>query len=257
MLLVAIIISFLAIGAGLTWFLLVKDQGKKEPVTALWIVAGLGLIGVVAAVFLEHYLIPAKYLSLVAGSPLPDVFLATLGVGAIEECCKFLPSAFFLYKRKFFRDHVDGVIFFAIAGLAFGIPENILYTAQFGAKTGLVRIFMDPIFHATTTAMVGYFLGKSKVDGKPLYKSGLALLAAIMLHAMYDFGLFSRNIFLVMISVIITGVLAASLFLFFMRAKELDRQEGLVAIGHNNFCRHCGQANPNHNLFCTRCGAHA
>lgn len=257
MLLVFVIIAFLAIGVGLTWYLLAKDQGKKEPITALWLMVGFGLLAIIISTVAEHYLIPANTLSLVVHKPLGTVLLATLAVGAIEECSKFLPAAFFLYGRSYFRDHVDGVIFFAIVGLAFGIPENILYTAQFGVMTGVGRILMDPIFHATTTAMVGYFLGKSKVDGSPLYQTGLALVSVILIHALYDFGLFSQNLFAVMLSLAITAAMAASLFLFFRRAKALDRQEGLVVVGHNSFCRNCGHANPKHNLFCSQCGQHA
>lgn len=257
MLLVAVMFTFLAIGAGLTWYLLARDQGKKEPVAALWIVVGFGLLGMIVAAYLEAKLLPAKDLSLVVRAPLPDIFMATLGVGLIEEGLKFIPAALFLYKKPYFRNHVDGVIFFAITGLAFGIPENILYAAHFGAKVGLVRIFMDPVFHATTTGMVGYFLGKAKVEGKPLYATGVAFVGAILLHAVYDFGLFSGNLFLIMVSVCISAAMAAVLFILFSRAKELDRQAGLVVVGHNNFCRSCGNPNPTHSMFCTKCGARA
>lgn len=255
--LVITILAFLAIASALIWFLIATDQGKKEPVTALWIVFGLGIIGVIASVLLEHNLIPARDLSLVVKQPLTKVILATLAVGVIEESCKFLPAAFYLWRKPFFRDHVDGVIFFALAGLAFGIPENILYTIQFGAKTGVARLLMDPIFHASTTGMIGYFLGKAKVDQRPLAKTGLAFLAAILLHAIFDFGLMSDNHWLTMLSMVISVSLAAGLFVFFMRAKELDRQEGLVAVGKNNFCRNCGSVNSHHSLFCIHCGIHA
>ncbi len=257
MVLVALIISFLLLGASLTWYLLKFDQGKKEPVGYLWAAFGLGVVGMIAAVFLEGWLVPAKYLSLVVPQPYGAVLLASLAVGAIEEISKFLPTALLVYKRKFFRNHVDGIIFFAIAGLAFGIPENILYSIEFGVTTGLQRLLMDPIFHASTTVIVGYFLSKAKIDGEPLYKTGLALVAVSVLHGLYDFGLFSLNPFFTMLSVVITVVLAAGLFLLFFRAKQLDRQEGLAVVGTNNYCRHCGVINPEHHLFCTHCGAHA
>ena len=257
MVLVAVISSFLLLGAALTWYLLKYDQGKKEPVGYLWAVFGLGVAGMIAAVFLEGWLIPAKDLSLVVHQPYYVILRASLGVGAIEECAKFLPTALLVYKRKFFRSHVDGIIFFAIAGLAFGIPENILYSIEFGATTGLQRLLLDPIFHASTTVMVGYFLSRAKVDNESLVKTGLALLAAIVLHGFYDFGLFSLNPYLTLMSVLITVMLAVGLFIFFFRAKQLDRQDGLAVVGNNNYCRHCGVINSQHGLFCTHCGAHA
>jgi predicted amidophosphoribosyltransferase len=42
-----------------------------------------------------------------------------------------------------------------------------------------------------------------------------------------------------------------------MRATDLDQESGLSAVGHNTFCRSCGQPNPKHNLYCTRCGQYA
>ncbi len=257
MLLVILIFAFIAVGGGLTWYLLAKDQGKKEPIGALWLVAGFGVLAAVVSATAEHFLIPQRYLSPLGGQPLTDVLIGVLAVGAIEECAKFIPAALFLWHKPYFRNHVDGVIYFAIVGLAFGIPENILYSIQYGAKAGAARLLLDPLFHASVTAMVGYALGKAKVDQRSLGKTVLTLLAAILIHALYDFGLFSRQPILLATSASLSVALAFGLFVFFIRAKELDREDGLAVVGHNNFCRSCGQPNPKHYLFCTHCGAHA
>jgi RsiW-degrading membrane proteinase PrsW (M82 family) len=149
------------------------------------------------------------------------------------------------------------VIYFAIAGLGFGVPENILYTLQFGAKVGLARIVLTPFFHAATTCMVGYFLIKAKLKETSMLVVGLVLVGAMALHGLYDFGLISGMPLFIVLSLMITVVMATGIFLFYMRATELDQAKGLSRIGIANFCRHCGQANPKHMLFCTACGQRA
>ena len=129
MLIYIIIAAFVAIIVMLTWFFLKNDHGDKEPVSALWIAGLLGVLGFVAAGFLEYWFIPLK--SLTPGtSSYKSAFLAFLLVGLIEESCKFIPLAIFIFKRSYFNEHTDGIIYFALAGLGFGIPENIFYTIQ-------------------------------------------------------------------------------------------------------------------------------
>lgn len=256
MTLIIVVFAFIIISFCLIWFLLKKDRGPKEPPSALWTAAGFGLAGIIAAFFIEKFIIPVH---LVNGSStdLSQVFLATLAVGAIEETCKFLPLAIYIYKRQYFDEHTDGIIYFAIAGLAFGVPENILYSTEFGAKVGLSRLILTPIFHAATTSLVGYFLVKSKIDKKSLLIPTLALFGAMIIHGLYDFGLDSKNVLLITMSLMITAGMTALFFILFMRANEIDRQEGLSAVGHNDFCRSCGHPNPEHFLYCESCGNRA
>ena len=240
----------------LCWFFLSQDKGEHEPVSALWIALGFGFLGGIAAGLIETHVIPLRYIDGV-GQPLGFILLACLGVGAIEEACKFIPLSLFIYHKKYFNEHTDGVIYFAIAGLGFGIPENILYTISFGTHAGLTRLLLTPIFHAATTGMVGYFLIKSKIDHEPIYKTIIALVAAMILHGLYDFGLSSGIFYLVVMSFMITIGMSAGLFILYMRASELDRQQGLSVVGKNSFCRSCGAPNPNHKLHCTMCGNYA
>jgi RsiW-degrading membrane proteinase PrsW (M82 family) len=255
MLLFIIIVFFMLIAIGLTVFLLKNDHGEKEPVTALWLAVGFGFMAAMAAVFLEKKLLPINDLK--SGAPTGLLLLASVGVGLIEECCKFLPLAIYIYKKRYFNEHTDGIIYFALAGLGFGLPENILYTLQFGAKAGLGRLILTPIFHAAITAMVGYFLVKAKLQKKQLRTVAPILILAIILHGLYDFGLSSGSSRLVLTSVLITIGLSINFFYLFFRAGDLDRQLGLSAVGHNGYCRSCGYKNPKHNLYCVHCGLHA
>jgi RsiW-degrading membrane proteinase PrsW (M82 family) len=250
-----LLLLFIGAAVGLAWFLIAHDHGQKEPVIMLWAAAGLGLSGALLAGLLESHVVqPAN---LLPGTPTTALLLTTLSIGVIEEVCKFVPLALVLYRRRYFNEHTDGVIYFALAGLGFGLPENLLYTVQFGTKTGLLRVFMTPLFHAATTGMVGYYLAKRKLAGKPVLGICLPLAAAIGLHALYDFGLAAGSMLYAAGALTITLATSAGLFLLFLRATEHDQDEGLSPTGHNNFCRTCGLANPHHYLYCTHCGKNA
>ncbi len=238
------------------WYLLSHDHGEKEPVSALWAAAGFGFGGAILAAIIEGLVIPSSILNSL-NPPLGPLLLVMLGVGFIEESCKFFPLAFFIYRKRYFNEHTDGIIYFAIAGLAFGIPENILYSIAFGSSVGVARIILTPLFHAATTSMVGYFLASAKTENRSLGRTGLVFLAAALLHGIYDFGLASRSPLLVVMSLMITIGITTVLFILFMRAGEKDQAGGLSAVGHNSFCRSCGHPNPSHNLYCTNCGKRA
>lgn len=251
-----IVLAFIAIAVLLIWFLLSRNKGEKEPVSALWAAAGFGFVGAILAAIVEHLLIPINLVNGASDKTI-EILIASLGVGLIEESLKFVPLAIFIYPKKYFNEHVDGIIYFAIAGLAFGVPENILYSLNFGSKVGLSRLVLTPIFHATTTSLVGFFLVKSKIDKKPITLTIFAFLAAILLHGLYDFGLASHNAILVVMSLMITIGMTAMFFILFMRSNEIDREEGLSVVGNNTYCRSCGQPNPKHMLYCEHCGNRA
>lgn len=250
------ILIFIGLSIFLVWYFLSHEHGEKGPIGALWIVAGFGLAGAIAAGSLEQ-LLPKQYISTSAQGASLGLLLTTLAIGAIEESCKFLPAALFLYKKRYFEEHTDGIIYFAVAGLGFGLPENILYTIQFGTHTGLARLILTPFFHSAVTSLVGYFLIKSKIDRKSLWTVGLALLSASILHGLYDFGAFSQNVVFLVVSFMITAGVTAFMFVLFMRAGELDRAAGLAVVGTNSFCRTCGYPNPKHKLYCAHCGNRA
>src|SRR5438445_70254 len=92
-----LLLIFVAFAVGLAWFLLVHDHGEKEPISTLWLAAGFGLAGGLAAAFLEGVLIAPR--SLMVGAPHGTMLVAALVVGVIEETCKFLPLAAFIYKK--------------------------------------------------------------------------------------------------------------------------------------------------------------
>lgn len=246
-----ILLAFILIVAAIIWFFLSHDRGAKEPVGALWAAGGFGVLAVIAASILNGFL-PLD--EAMRSKDLGLLLYGFLGVGIIEEAVKFLPLALFIYKKRYFNEHTDGIIYFACAGLAFGLLENIMYTVQQGAQTGLLRIIMVPFFHAATTGIVGYYLARAKVEGKSRATALPALMTLMLIHGLYNFGLVSGVALFLVVSAALTALLSVGLFLFYMRANEIDKSVGLSSVGVNKFCRACGHPNLHHTLFCESCG---
>ena len=253
--LLLILLVFIGIAGGLAWFLISQDHGKKEPILALWGAFAVGALGALAAYFIETKFLSSS--SIAYGAAKGELLRGTMLVGVIEESCKFLPLALLIYGRKYFNEYTDGVIYFALAGLGFGLPENLLYTLQDGTQTGLVRVLLTPAFHAATTAMVGYFLAKQKMTHRSPFFVAIPFAVAIVIHGLYDFGLLSGDTAYAAVSVVITLCITGNMFFLFSRATSHDQDLGLSVVGNNSFCRSCGWPNPKHHLYCIHCGKNA
>ncbi len=117
-----LILAFVGLSAALAWFFISHDRGAKEPVTMLWLAVGLGLAGAFAASLIEGLFLKAQNLQPLAA---PHAILFTaLAVGVIEEACKFVPLAVLLWRKSYFNEYTDGVIYFALVGLGFGLPKT-------------------------------------------------------------------------------------------------------------------------------------
>jgi RsiW-degrading membrane proteinase PrsW (M82 family) len=248
-----IVVAFILISAWFGVSMIKRDRGEREPIGALWLALGFGTVGAVVAGYLEKWLLPP----IDTFRTLGDAAMVALAVGAIEELCKSVPLIAYIYRKRYFNEHTDGVIYFALAGIGFGLPENILYTLQFGTKAGLARIILTPLFHAATTGLVGYVVIKVKLDRISKSRLIMTFVSVAVIHGLYDFGAFSGLPVFILLSVVITLALTINLFVLFTRAQHLDQQQGLSVVGHNSFCRSCGHPNPNHNLYCSQCGKRA
>lgn len=244
--------AFIGLSVLLVVYLLSKDRGEREPKTALWAAAGFGVLALVLAAVLEGFFVKLDPSGSLGANR--TVLRGSMLIGLIEESAKFIPLAIFIYHKRYFNEHTDGVIYFAIAGLAFGLPENLLYTLGGGVAAGIVRLILTPYFHAATTATIGYFLIRHKISKRPFGLVVLAYVSMVVAHGMYDFGMFSGVGWYTLLSLGITATVTGALFWFIRRALKLDQNMGLAAVGKNNYCRSCGYPNPKHNLYCTRCG---
>lgn len=227
-----LIVAFIGLGGWLAWYLISKDHGSREPVGALWLAVAFGLLAAIVSVVAETLLIPERYLSSPATGSLPIILAVSMTIGLIEEAFKFLPLAAHLYKKPYFNERTDGIIYFALAGLGFGVPENILYAVGFGTKSGLIRLILTPFFHAATAAFVGYFFVRAKLERRSFWSVVGAFLLMVALHGLYDFGLLAdkASVLFVVISLMITVGVTVYMFLIYRRATAEDQANGLSLV---------------------------
>ena len=87
----------------------------------------------------------------------------------------------------------------------------------------MLRLLLTPMFHAATTALIGYAFIRHKLDGLPTIKVVGVVAAVIGIHALYDFGLFSGEPLLIILSLLITASLGVGLLVLIRRARQRDR----------------------------------
>jgi RsiW-degrading membrane proteinase PrsW (M82 family) len=246
-----VITALIILAAGLALFFLYEDRGEREPIGALWMAFGLGILAALVDAIIENIIIPKDINTTTVTS---TILFSSLTIGIIEEASKFIPLSLFIYTKRYFNEHTDGIIYFALAGLGFGLLENINYAMNFGASTGLRRLMLTPFFHAAITCLVGYALIRTKLDKRSHLMVLLALITAMLIHGIYDFGIFTGKAPFVIISIAITLALTMIMFWLYFKSAVQDQDVGLSAVGHTNYCRYCGHVNKDHYLYCTHCG---
>jgi protease PrsW len=215
----------------LVWFYR-QDRARPEPIGLLARSVLYGFVATIPAAALEYVL-----MRLGPREPriLANAFNAFIVAGLVEEGIKYFFVKRYLYRRPEFDERIDGIMYSACVSLGFAFAENILYGSG-GSGVLLFRAFTAVPMHAAVTGILGYWIGRAKVeavctDGAP--SSGGApcavrgLWEAVLFHGAYDFFLFTRSGW----SFISLGVLAAAIIrlLYLVRdAKERDHAAGII-----------------------------
>lgn len=216
--------TFVAIGVMAIWFMVKKTKTNNQKVNQklFWLAIGLGVAGLVVSAAIEYFTTNdgnTKYHLL----PLGEIIKDTLIIGFVEEFFKFAPLAFIIYKHKDFQMHADGLIYFAVAGMSFGILENITYHLTGDVFTSVLRIFLMPFFHAVLTATVGLMLVRMKRGRGNLLTVVAAFLAVVAIHSLYNFGLMYGKVYTVLASIALSLTISGGLFGLVYLAKWLDK----------------------------------
>lgn len=180
------------------------DRYEREPLLMLLAAFAWGaLIAVPSALVFETGVSRALGSGVGSAGPGADLLRAAVlasSTGLVEEVVKGAGLlALLLALRDEFDNVTDGVLYGLVIGAGFGMVENFVYFAQSPhnqlAFLVVGRVALGWLSHSTYTALFGAGLGLAREAhrrrwGPPL----LGLLAAVLLHAMFDFVVLSAPI---------------------------------------------------------------
>jgi RsiW-degrading membrane proteinase PrsW (M82 family) len=236
----AVILAQIGVAVLFIRYLIQQNHGSKEPPKIIMLAIGLGVIAIVV--------IGPRQLSTAA------TLHNSLLVGLIEEGTKSLPLAFLIYSRKYFNKITDGIVYFGIAGMIFGLIENIEYSLTLGEAAGIGKVITGPYVHAGFAVLIGWTLARQKVLHRGWWLVIAGFIASLGLHGLYDFGLIYGSGWTVLMSLAITLAININIFILLKDAQKEDGKLGLAAVGVNYYCRNCGAPNPERFLYCLQCG---
>jgi RsiW-degrading membrane proteinase PrsW (M82 family) len=173
-------------------------------------------------------------------------FVTAVTVGpAIEESSKGLAlliafavaSVVALSRGGYaFSGVMDGIVYGSAVGFGFSIAEDLLYYAQFGEETFVVRRVFGGFAHAAFTSLTGIGIGLIPWVRSPFLKVLLpvfGLAAAILMHSLFNFmgTFFGPLAYLLMFMVLLAYVITIVIWLSIERRTIRRELRDEVAAG--------------------------
>jgi RsiW-degrading membrane proteinase PrsW (M82 family) len=178
----------LAPGIAIMWFIYSSDKLEKEPLKALVISFLLGMLAILPTLLIETTGVHLLDQLLPKEGWLYYGLLSFVVVAFTEELMKWSMVRLYAYRRSFFNEPFDGIVYGVMVSMGFATLENIGYVFQFGWQTGLLRMVLAVPAHATFGVLMGYYFGLARFVGKER-EWGLkirGLLLAVLFHGLYD-----------------------------------------------------------------------
>jgi len=157
--------------------------------------------------------VPMILNELLTGEIFENILLySLLGVALVEEGIKYLTLLLYNYKKDDFNEPYDGIIYSVMLTMGFALVENVMYVIQGGGEVAILRMFSAIPLHATCGIIMGYFLGKAKMEHENIEKNKiLALVIPTIIHGLYNYFIFIEIItfsYIILIFGVIYGLKA-------------------------------------------------
>ena len=179
------------------YFIYRNDLYEAEPHELLLKTFFLGCVITIPIILIETYTsILSEY-----------IFIYTLiGIALVEEGVKYITLLYYNFPKRSFNEPYDGIIYSVVLTMGFALIENIMYViSDDTGATAILRMLTAIPLHATAGIIMGYFLGKSKMESNNKTKNLiLALLIPTLIHGVYDYFAFTNTVLLIVI--VIFGV---------------------------------------------------
>jgi RsiW-degrading membrane proteinase PrsW (M82 family) len=183
------------VGGALLWLIYfdLKDSLQKEPRLLLLAAFGLGMVAALLGLLIYW---AAEQLGLPVdpgGSRREILLYCFLGIGPIEEGCKFLLARTIIFRWRAFDERIDGLVYSAALAIGFATLENfyfLIYLPYLDVAEQLTRAAVAPLTHSLFAAIWGFGVSRA-FFGVRSRRARLAwqifpLLLAMFLHGLYD-----------------------------------------------------------------------
>ena len=208
----------IAPGIAIAVYIYKKDHTEKEPKLHLFVAFLLGMVATLPAFLLSRLFEKKTGLNAQAFSIGTLLTYCILGVGLMEELSKFLFSKIF-YRKEAFNEPFDGVVYCVMVAMGFATAENIVYIADGGLQTAILRMFTSIPAHAAFAVLMGNYMGRAKFSLHPLPLLILAVIIPSIYHGLFDFFLIQKISWVLSLGAAITFV-----HMLKLSNKIIDRQ---------------------------------
>lgn len=181
-------------------YIYVRDKYNKEPIWLLLLLFFAGMFSVIPVLITGYF---TELLSGYFQGLYKSAYHAFVQAALVEEFFKLFFVFVIVWWNKHFDERFDGIVYAVFVSMGFALVENILYVFDYGATTGLIRIFTAVPAHAIFAISMGYYLGRAKFDAnrRALYLL-LAFIVPVLLHGFYDFVLMAGLPWLLLVFVV-------------------------------------------------------
>ncbi len=188
LLITGVLLSLIPAGVWLGFFYR-RDRLEPEP---KGLILQVFLLGGLLAAALGIPLVDRIYSvsSWTAQSVIIQILGAILVVGFSQEFLKYAAVRFSVFASGEFDELVDGIIYGTAAGLGFAAVLNVAFVINSGGVdlgTGVLRITITSLAHASFGGITGYFLGVEKFRSKPAWWTALGVGLAAILNGLFFF----------------------------------------------------------------------
>jgi RsiW-degrading membrane proteinase PrsW (M82 family) len=184
-------IAVLAVSAApaLAFLLLIlrMDRQEPEPLGLVLRVIALGAVSAIVAALFELALggVPLFHAPGLLGAAASSF----IQIAPVEELCKLGVVLLFVWRNAQFNEENDGIVYVGSSALGFALFENILYVAQKGIGTGVLRAFSAIPLHVFAGIILGMYVGRAKFapdDGTRTMLIVKGFLLVWFFHGLYD-----------------------------------------------------------------------
>lgn len=249
-----------------------KNDYEKEPKKLLFNLFLYGVLSVILTLLLTiilNIVIPFFGLEVEKLNIFSLIIYVFIGIALIEEFSKWI----FVYKNMYnhveFNHAYDAIVYAVFVSLGFACIENILYVADGGIQTALIRSISAVPGHVSFGIFMGYFIALAKIadnnNNIAISKKNkrLSLLVPIILHGVYDYLIYATAFYEFTFIIFIVFVV----WMFIIASKKVKQLANISynISGHEikqsnqftqqygyNFCPICGDRVRGN--FCRVCG---